>query len=304
MNQTEILKYLEGQKTTRTITDLIVHCTATKPGAKVNVDVIDGWHKERGFKKQPQSGRICGYHFVVLPDGTIETGRYLSEIGAHVSGQNSRSIGICYVGGLDANGKAADTRTPEQKEALIWLLSRLVVMFPDATIKGHRDYSPDLNGDGIIEPWEYIKECPCFNAAIEYSNISFCAIMTKKDKKEYLEQLVANQGNQAGISIAPLLSAIIADCEDVFTVTVEDNQENTKNVTNPQAEIDAFIDAVNADPLHNIPKVYISGVVISFAQLEINEDEINSTVEMAGGHYVLTLSKTPDSSLIIYTANA
>ena len=124
--------------------------------------------------------------------------------------------------------------------------------------------------------------------------------MTKKDKKEYLEQLVANQGNQAGISIAPLLSAIIADCEDVFTVTVENNQENTKNVTNPQADIDA----VNADPLHNIPKVYISGVVISFAQLEINEDEINSTVEMAGGHYVLTLSKTPNSSLIIYTANA
>ena len=77
MNQIEILKYLEEQKTTRTITDLIVHCTATKPGAKVNVDVIDGWHKERGFKKQPQSGRICGYHFVVLPDGTIETGRYL-----------------------------------------------------------------------------------------------------------------------------------------------------------------------------------------------------------------------------------
>lgn len=140
-------------------------------GRKVNVDVIDGWHKERGFKKQPQSGRICGYHFVVLPDGTIETGRYLSEIGAHVSGQNSRSIGICYVGGLDANGKASDTRTPEQKEALLWLLMRLVVMFPDATIKGHRDYSPDLNGDGIIEPWEYIKECPCFNAAIEYNNV-------------------------------------------------------------------------------------------------------------------------------------
>lgn len=59
--------------------------------------------------------------------------------------------------------------------------------------------------------------------------------------------MVANQGSQAGISIAPLLSAIIADCEDVFTVTVEDNQEDTKNVTNPQAEIDAFIDAVNAE---------------------------------------------------------
>lgn len=126
--------------------------------------------------------------------------------------------------------------------------------------------------------------------------------MTKAEKKEYLQQLVASQGN-SGISISPLLDAIIGDCEDVFTVTVEDNEEDTKNVTNPQSEIDAFIDAVNADPLHNIPKVYISGVVISFAQLEINEDEINSTVEMTGGHYVLTLSKTPESSLIIYTAN-
>ena len=126
--------------------------------------------------------------------------------------------------------------------------------------------------------------------------------MTKAEKKKYLEQLVASQGNQSGISISPLLDAIIADCEDVFMV--EDNQEDTKNVTNPQAEIDAFIDAVNADPLHNIPKVYISGVVISFSQLEINEDEINSTVEFVGGHYVLTLSKTPDSSLIVYTANA
>lgn len=128
--------------------------------------------------------------------------------------------------------------------------------------------------------------------------------MTKAEKKKYLEQLVASQGNQSGISISPLLDAIIADCEDVFTVMVEDNQEDTKNVTNPQAEIDAFIDAVNADPLHNIPKVYISGVVISFSQLEINEDGINSTVEFVGGHYVLTLSKTPDSSLIVYTANA
>ena len=49
--------------------------------------------------------------------------------------------------------------------------------------------------------------------------------MTKKEKKEYLEQLVANQGNQAGISISPLLNAIIADCEDVFTVTVEEKRK-------------------------------------------------------------------------------
>ena len=171
MNEKEILEYLKGQKVIRVITDLVIHCSATKPGIKVNVDIIDGWHKQRGFKKQPQSGRTCGYHFVILPDGTIETGRYLSEIGAHVSGQNSRSIGICYVGGLDDKGKAADTRTPEQKEALLWLLRELVTMFPKAKIKGHRDYSPDLNGDGIIEPWEFIKDCPCFDAQKEYANI-------------------------------------------------------------------------------------------------------------------------------------
>lgn len=116
--------------------------------------------------------------------------------------------------------------------------------------------------------------------------------------------MVANQGNQAELVLPRCYPLLLQIARTFFTVTVEDNQEDTKNVTNPQAEIDAFIDAVNADPLHNIPKVYISGVVISFAQLEINEDEINSTVEMAGGHYVLTLSKTPDSSLIIYTANA
>lgn len=172
MNKTKIEEYLAGQQTTRNITDLILHCSATKPGANVTVDIIDEWHKQRGFKKQPQSGRICGYHFLILPDGTIEIGRYLSEIGAHVAGQNSRSIGICYAGGLDEKGKPADTRTPEQKEALTWLLSRLVERFPNTTIKGHRDYSPDLNGNGIIEPWEYIKACPCFDAIPEYKYLT------------------------------------------------------------------------------------------------------------------------------------
>lgn len=87
MNQTEILKYLEGQKTTRTITDLIVHCTATKPGAKVNVDVIDGWHKERGFKKQPQSGRICGYHLLYCRTGRLKRGVIFPRLGRTFPGK-------------------------------------------------------------------------------------------------------------------------------------------------------------------------------------------------------------------------
>jgi len=171
MNKNEILLYLKKYNSTRSITDIVLHCTASKPGVKCDVDVIDKLHAQRGFKKQPESGRTCGYHFVVLTDGTIQIGRYLNEVGAHVSGSNSKSIGIVYEGGLDEKGKGKDTRTPEQKESLLWLLTQLVVLFPAATIKGHRDYSPDLNGNGIIEKQEWIKECPCFDAILEYGNI-------------------------------------------------------------------------------------------------------------------------------------
>ncbi len=171
MNQSEILNYLSGQKVSRNITGIVVHCTATKPNVKCDVDIINQMHAARGFKKQPQSGRICGYHFIILKDGNIQTGRYLDEIGAHVSGSNSKTIGVTYEGGLDANGKPADTRTKEQKESLIWLLSQLVSRFQYANIKGHRDYSPDQNGDGIIQSWEWLKACPCFDAEKEYSHI-------------------------------------------------------------------------------------------------------------------------------------
>lgn len=127
--------------------------------------------------------------------------------------------------------------------------------------------------------------------------------MTKKDKKEYLEQLVANQGNQAGISIAPLLEAIINGNDDIFVVTVEDNAENTKKVTNPQEDINNFITAANADPLHNTPKVFIDGVVLAFTQIKVSEDEINGLIFVDGGKYILTLSTTEESSQLVYTAN-
>lgn len=170
MTKQEVIQYLVPA-VDREITDIIVHCSATKPGIRVNVDVIDQWHKARGFSKQKQSGRYCGYHFVILENGDIQAGRTLNEVGAHVAGQNSRSIGVCYAGGLDSSGKGADTRTKEQKEAMLFLLIQLVNKFPNATIKGHRDYSPDLNGDGIIEKWEWMKECPCFDAAKEYNSL-------------------------------------------------------------------------------------------------------------------------------------
>lgn len=37
--------------------------------------------------------------------------------------------------------------------------------FPDVKIIGHRDLSPDLNGNGIIEPFEFMKACPSFEVS-------------------------------------------------------------------------------------------------------------------------------------------
>lgn len=126
--------------------------------------------------------------------------------------------------------------------------------------------------------------------------------MTKQEQKEYLQKFVASQGTQARLSITPLLEAINGN-DDIFVVTVEDNAENTKKVTNPQEDINNFITAANADPLHNTPKVFIDGVVLAFTQIEVSEDEINGLIFVDGGKYILTLSTTEESSQLVYTAN-
>lgn len=127
--------------------------------------------------------------------------------------------------------------------------------------------------------------------------------MTKYEKLEYLNQCVASQGNEAGLSIAPLLRAIIEENEDIFDVQVEDTEVNDRLVINEQLAIDEFIDAVNADPLHNKARVSFPGVVLSFAQMEYVDNQVNAMVEVAGGKYSLTLSKTPGNSQLVFTAN-
>ena len=156
---------------TRKITDIAVHCTATPEGREVTMEELDAWHKARGFSKQKISGHYCGYHYVVALDGTIMCGRDLREIGAHVKGYNSISIGVCYVGGLDKDNNEKDTRTPEQKETLVWLIGELKHRLNISKVQGHRDYSPDTNNNGVIEEFEWIKSCPCFDAIPEYRDI-------------------------------------------------------------------------------------------------------------------------------------
>lgn len=149
----------------RKINLIVVHCTATPEGKDVTVADIDRMHKARGWKG-------IGYHFVVYRDGSVHVGRPVAEVGAHVYGHNANSIGVVYVGGLTADGKKSkDTRTPEQKRALVGLLKKLRQQFPGSRICGHRDLSPDLNHDGIIEPSEWVKNCPCFDAEKEYKSL-------------------------------------------------------------------------------------------------------------------------------------
>lgn len=153
--------YIKKNANSRVVHTLVVHCSATKEGINYTSKDIKKWHLQRGFND-------IGYHFIILLDGTIEIGRPLNKIGAHVTNNNTGTIGICYIGGIDKNNKPKDTRTKEQKESLYKIINLLCKYFNIKDIKGHRDYSKDLNGNGKIDKFEFIKECPCFDVKSEY----------------------------------------------------------------------------------------------------------------------------------------
>lgn len=156
------------KKSKRRIDYIVVHCTATPEGVDKTVEQIRREHKAQGWSD-------IGYHYVVTRDGRVHLGRDVDIIGSHVRGYNTYSIGVAYVGGLENKPiaydklKAKDTRTNEQKAALLALLMELRRLYPKARILGHRDLSPDKNGDGVISPCEWVKECPSFDAKTEYS---------------------------------------------------------------------------------------------------------------------------------------
>lgn len=131
----------------RKVDEIILHCSATKEGQNFKAKDIDAWHKQRGFKG-------IGYHYVIDLDGNVEMGRPEDEIGAHCLNHNARSIGICYIGGLDTTGKAKDTRTPQQKAALVKLVADLKLKYPNATVHGHSEFAN--------------KACPCFTVKNEF----------------------------------------------------------------------------------------------------------------------------------------
>tara|TARA_R110002153_G_C13290455_1_gene494829 strand:- start:1227 stop:1646 length:420 start_codon:yes stop_codon:yes gene_type:complete len=136
----------------RSISKLIIHCSATPEDRKVTVGDLRKWHvEERGWSD-------IGYHFFIDLEGEIHECRPLERTGAHTKGHNYDSIGICYAGGLDSKMQYKDTRNANQKASLEDLLCQLKGLYPKSVVYGHNDFSN--------------KGCPCFNAKEEYNFIS------------------------------------------------------------------------------------------------------------------------------------
>ena len=145
----------------RRIDYIIIHCSATRADRDFTPEQLEAAHRARGF-------RGTGYHYYVRRDGTVVNTRPIGRPGAHCRGYNAHSIGICYEGGLDTQGRPADTRTPEQRSALRQLVWQLLgVTGRNVRLCGHRDLSPDRDGDGTVEPEEWTKQCPCFDVTSE-----------------------------------------------------------------------------------------------------------------------------------------
>ena len=125
---------------------IMIHCTATPTERKLTVADIDRYHREKGYKR-------IGYHFIIHQDGRIDEGRSLAQPGAHCYGWNSSAIGIAYIGGLDANGNPADTRTEAQKAAIRGLIERLGTLIEIQRVLGHNEVSN--------------KACPCYDVTVD-----------------------------------------------------------------------------------------------------------------------------------------
>lgn len=143
----------------RDIQFIVIHCSATPNNVPVSTDQIRQWHLARGF-------RGIGYHRVITLDGVTHETRGEDNIGAHAKGFNAQSIGVCMVGGTGGRDKLnPGAYTLKQWHALAVLVTDLQQRYPGAKVCGHRDLSPDLNGNGIIEPFEHIKLCPSFEVS-------------------------------------------------------------------------------------------------------------------------------------------
>jgi N-acetyl-anhydromuramyl-L-alanine amidase AmpD len=172
MTQTSATPTSTSPVAQRAIDTIVIHCSATHSGQPLGngtygsaAAVIDRWHASRGFARQSvdvqrynPSLKSIGYHFVIDVDGTCEIGRSIQEVGAHAAGNNARSIGICMVGGIERDGLYTLAQWGTLRDLVRSLKTPQI-----KRVVGHRDLSPDANGDGIINSRDWLKTCPGFD---------------------------------------------------------------------------------------------------------------------------------------------
>lgn len=125
----------------REIKYIVLHCTATNQ--KATIQGIQNYWKSLGWKNP-------GYHYIISPNGLVTSLQPISMPSNGVAGYNAHSIHISYIGGIDASGNPLDNRTNEQRLEMLRLVTELKQQFPNAEIKGHRDF-PNVQ-----------KACPSF----------------------------------------------------------------------------------------------------------------------------------------------
>lgn len=136
------LKFASKLSKRKSTEKIILHCSATKEGQNFTVEQIHNMHLRNKWAG-------IGYNYYIDLNGDIYEGRPEECVGAHTTGYNSVSIGICYCGGLDKKSHPKDTRTPEQIASMIELCKYLHSKYPNATFHGHKEFAA--------------KACPCFN---------------------------------------------------------------------------------------------------------------------------------------------
>jgi N-acetylmuramoyl-L-alanine amidase len=139
-------------KDMKSIEYIAIHCSATQAKSKLTAKDIDLMHRKRGWFS-------IGYHYVIRRDGVVEDGRPMPKMGAHVSGYNDVAVGVCLVGGVDANLKPENNFTAWQMASLAELVIKLKKEYPDAVVQGHRDF-PNV-----------AKACPCFEVKEWYAEV-------------------------------------------------------------------------------------------------------------------------------------
>lgn len=131
----------------RQATDAIfVHCSATPPTMDIGRETIEMWHKQQGWL-------AIGYHFIIKRDGTVEEGRPVNVVGSHVKDWNSKSVGVCLVGGINAKGQFEANFTTAQMNSLRNKLADLKVLYPQAEIKAHHDVAPKACPSFDLQRW-------------------------------------------------------------------------------------------------------------------------------------------------------